>query len=88
MDFDGIVLTDDLDMGAIVQHYDIQTAIHRIIAAEIDLALICHKGPNIEIAYKEFLQGIRDSADLKAKGIESVKRIMALKEKYLKQFNQ
>jgi beta-N-acetylhexosaminidase len=88
MGFDGIVLTDDLDMGAIVQHYDIQTVIHRIFAAEIDLALICHKGPNIEIAYKEFLQGIRDSVDLKAKGIESVNRIMNLKEKYLKQSNQ
>jgi len=82
--FDGIVLTDDLDMGAIVKHYDIQTSIRRILAAEIDLALICHKGPNIEIAYKELLQGIMESADLKAKGIESVERIMKLKRKYLK----
>jgi beta-N-acetylhexosaminidase len=84
MGFDGIVLTDDLDMGAIIKHYDIQTAIRRILSAEIDLALICHKGPNIEIAYKELLQRIADSADLKAKGIESVKRIMNLKKKYLK----
>jgi len=82
--FEGIVLTDDLDMGAIVKHYDIQTAIRRILAAEIDLALICHKGPNIEIAFKEILQGIMDSADLKAKGIEAVTRIMKLKKKYLK----
>jgi beta-N-acetylhexosaminidase len=85
MNFNGIVLTDDLDMGAIVQHYDIQTTIRRILAAEIDLALICHKGPNIEIAYRTLLQEIRVSVDMKAKGIESVKRIMKLKEKYLKQ---
>jgi len=83
--FDGLVLTDDLDMGAMVKHYDIRTAIRRIIAAEIDLALICHKGPNIEIAYRELLQGIMESADVKAKGIESVARIMKLKKKYLKQ---
>jgi len=83
MGFDGLVLTDDLDMGAIVQHYDIQTTIRRILAAEIDLALICHKGPNIEIAYKTLLQEIMVSADMKAKGIESAKRIMKLKEKYL-----
>ena len=83
MGFDGLVLTDDLDMGAIVQHYDIQTTIRRILAAEIDLALICHKGPNIEIAHKTLLQEIRVSADMKAKGIESAKRIMKLKEKYL-----
>jgi beta-N-acetylhexosaminidase len=85
MGFDGLVLTDDLDMGAIVKHYDIQTAIQRIVAAEIDLVLICHKGPNIEIAYKELLQGIKGSADMAAKGIESVKRIMKLKNRYLKQ---
>jgi beta-N-acetylhexosaminidase len=83
MGFGGIVLTDDLDMGAIAKHYDIQTAIRRILAAEIDLALICHKGPNIEIAYEELLQGITNSADMKAKGIESVARIMKLKKKYL-----
>jgi beta-N-acetylhexosaminidase len=83
MGFGGLVLTDDLDMGAIAKHYDIQTAIRRILAAEIDLALICHQGPNIEIAYKELLQGIMDSADMKAKGIESVERIMKLKKKYI-----
>ena len=83
MGFGGLVLTDDLDMGAIAKHYDIQTAIRGILAAEIDLALICHKGPNIEIAYEELLQEIMDSADMKAKGIESVERIMKLKKKYL-----
>jgi beta-N-acetylhexosaminidase len=81
--FNGLVMTDDLDMGAIAKHYDIQTAMRRIIATEIDLALICHKGPNIEVAYKEVLQGIIDSTDLKAKGIASVKRIMSAKKKYI-----
>ena len=83
MGFDGLVLTDDLDMGAIVNHYDIQSVIHRIFAAEIDLVLICHKGPNIEIAYEELLLGIKGSADMRIKGIESVKRIMKLKNRYL-----
>jgi beta-N-acetylhexosaminidase len=84
--FDGLVLTDDLDMGAIVKHYDIRTAIHRILAAEIDLALICHKGPNIEIAYSEILQKISQSDDFKTKGIESAGRIMKLKKAYLTRY--
>ena len=83
MGFNGLVLTDDLDMGAITKHYDIQTAIHQILAADIDLALICHKGPNIEIAFERILKGITDSSDLKARGLESVERIMAAKRKYL-----
>ncbi|MBW2440227.1 MAG: glycoside hydrolase family 3 protein [Deltaproteobacteria bacterium] len=83
MGFNGLVLTDDLDMGAIAKHYDMQTAIHQILASDIDLTLICHKGPNIEIAFEEILKGITDSDDLKTRGLASVERIMKAKRKYL-----
>jgi beta-N-acetylhexosaminidase len=83
MRFSGISMTDDLDMGAIKKHYDIKTVIRQIIQADIDMTLICHQGPNIEIAYREILKNLRGSSELKATGIESVKRIMAIKGKYL-----
>jgi beta-N-acetylhexosaminidase len=81
--FSGVSMTDDLDMGAIKKHYDIKTAIRQILLAGIDMALICHKGPHIELAYKEILQNIKNSKELRAGGIESMSRIMNLKEKYL-----
>jgi beta-N-acetylhexosaminidase len=84
MQFSGISMTDDLDMGAIDKHYDIKTAMRRILQADIDMTLICHQGPNIEIAYKEILKHLQDSPEMKSMGIESVKRIMALKDKYLR----
>ena len=77
------MMTDDLDMGAITGHYDIQTAVHQILAADIDLALICHKGPSIEIAFEEMAKEIADDPAIKAAGIESVERIMKAKKKYL-----
>ena len=83
MQFDGLVLTDDLDMGAITKHYDIQTAVHQILAADIDLTLICHKGPSIEIAFEEMAKEITDSPAIKASGMESVERIMKAKRKYI-----
>jgi beta-N-acetylhexosaminidase len=83
MRFAGITITDDLDMGAINKHYDMKTVIRQILLAGIDITLICHKGPNIEVAYKEILQNLKDSPELKTEGIESVSRIMDLKEKYL-----
>ncbi len=79
----GLVMTDDLDMGAIVKHYDIQTCIAQILVANIDLALICHKGPNIEIAFEYILKAITDSAALKAQCLESMKRIAKCKCRYL-----
>ncbi len=83
MGFDGIVLTDDLDMGAIKKHYDIKSAIHQILLADIDIALICHSRPDIENAFNEILNSQANSQTLKTKGGESVRRILALKRKYL-----
>ena len=83
MGFNGIVMTDDLDMGAIKSNYDIKAVIKQILSADIDIALICHKGPNIEIAYEKILKGLKDSKNIKAKGKESVRRILKTKERYL-----
>ncbi len=83
MGFDGIVMTDDLDMGAIKKHYDIKTVIRQILLADIDIALICHKGPDIESAFGEIINALDRSRRLKIKGRESVKRIMKMKRKYI-----
>lgn len=56
MGFAGLVLTDDLDMGAVNNHFGIDEMVGRIVAAEIDIVLICHKGPNIGRAYDRLLE--------------------------------
>lgn len=81
--FGGIVITDDLDMGAVRRHYDIRTAVRQILAADIDITLICHKGPNIENAFEEILKGLKDSEIFRSEGEESLKRILTLKRRYL-----
>jgi beta-N-acetylhexosaminidase len=83
MAFNGVVLTDDLDMGAIKNHFDIKTVIRQILLAQIDIAIICHKGPDIEEAFDEIFKYMSKNYEMKAKGIESVKRILQLKERYL-----
>ena len=40
MGYDGLVLTDDLDMGAIKRHYDIRTVVRQVLVAGVDVALI------------------------------------------------
>jgi beta-N-acetylhexosaminidase len=83
MGYGGVVMTDDLDMGAIKKHYDLKTAIGRILSAGIDMALICHAGPDIENAFKEIRDLQKRSSAMKAKGMKSLERIMNLKAKYL-----
>jgi beta-N-acetylhexosaminidase len=83
MGFEGVVMTDDLDMGAIKKYYDMKIAIRQILLADIDIALICHKGPNIQTAFETILKSVGSSKDAKENGLASVTRIMKLKGQYL-----
>ena len=81
--FKGIAMTDDLDMGAIEKHFDIETAIRRISDAEIDIALICHDRLKIEKACRALLKAVGESEDARTKATASVRRILRIKQKYL-----
>ncbi len=83
MGYNGLVMTDDLDMGAIQKYYDIETAMQRVLAADIDLALICHRGPDIARAYEVLLDELRKSSQMRRRARESAGRILAAKEKYI-----
>ena len=41
--FHGLTMTDDLDMGAIYNHYSLEETIRMAIGAGNDLAMICHR---------------------------------------------
>ena len=60
--FNGLVMTDDLDMGAILNPYGtgdsgMEEVIHRAITAGNDLAMICHRVEMVEKAHG-YLSGV------------------------------
>ena len=82
MQYDGLVMTDDLDMGAIKKHHGLQTSIRQILAAEIDIALICHRSPDMETAFdaiRVFQSASPANRDLCE---QSVHRILTVKGQY------
>ncbi len=81
MGFQGLVMTDDLDMKAI--KYDIKVCVKQILASEVDIALICHSGPDIETAFFEIYKLISENENLYESGKKSVKRIIEAKNQYL-----
>ena len=83
MGFDGVVMTDDLDMGAIKPAYDITTAMDQILKADVDIALICHKGPDIENAFETIRRTLTDDSHIRKMGHRSMERIIDLKRAYL-----
>ncbi len=50
LQFDGLVMTDDLDMGAIYNEYGLEQTIRMALGAGNDLAMICHRIAAIEQA--------------------------------------
>jgi len=82
MGYTGLVMTDDLDMGAITKNFNFDSVIHQILLADVDIALICHKGPNIQAAFQKILERIESSDGMRDKARASVRRIIETKEKY------
>jgi len=83
MAFNGLVLTDDLDMGAIAKHYALPIIVQQCLNASIDILLICHAGPNIETARDHILALCKNNEALIRKEEESLQRILGVKETYL-----
>ncbi len=80
----GVVMTDDLDMGAVSKYYDIQTMIRQVAAADVDLALVCHRSARMEEAFEEMIRITSETTETADRARQSVGRIMDLKKKYLK----
>ena len=86
MGYTGLVMTDDLDMGAITRHYPLETAVDRSLLAEIDQILICHKGPGIETAFEQIKRRIRDDASIDELSDQSLQRILSIKQRIFEIF--
>ncbi|MEH7272272.1 beta-N-acetylhexosaminidase [Neobacillus vireti] len=80
--FKGVVITDDLTMGAILKNYEIGDAAVKAIQAGNDIVLVCHGYENQEKVLRAVLNAVQNG-DISEKQInDSVYRILSLKEKY------
>jgi beta-N-acetylhexosaminidase len=50
LDFNGLIMTDDLDMGAILNQFGLQETVERALCAGNHMALICHRIQVVEEA--------------------------------------
>lgn len=80
MGFDGVVMTDDMDMGAIVENYGYAEAVTKALTATVDIILVCHESEKIAQTFNMLLQ---DAENNHESAKESHARIMRLKYKYL-----
>jgi beta-N-acetylhexosaminidase len=74
-----LVVTDDLEMGAIARHCDIGTAVLRAFKAGEDMMLICASPEKIRSGYQALLKAAKDGKLPKERIRGSLRRIAATK---------
>lgn len=84
--YQGLVLSDDIDMGALSKHYSIDTIIKQCLSAEADLILICHPGPKIEAAARIIAERLGHDATTSAAGKASAARLATAHRTILETF--
>ncbi len=81
--YDGVVLTDDLEMHAIIDHYGIEDATVRAILAGCDMPLICRDRNREVVAITALDKAVADGTVPVERLEQSLMRIRRLKTRFL-----
>jgi len=82
MKFDGLVITDDMTMGAIVENFDIGEAAVKSLQAGADIILVCHDHQKQIKVLEALKQAAADGALDEGLLDQHVYRVLRLKQKY------
>ena len=82
MKFKGLILTDDMEMGAITRELVIGDAAVKSVAAGADIILLSTYGPSIEKIYTSLISAVKDGRISYERVDDSVRRILETKLKY------
>src|SRR5271156_1871772 len=83
--YSGLVVSDDMEMGAVLDFAPIEETVVQHIRAGGDLALICHKEEMIVRAYEALLHEAERDRRFRRRVEESGRRMLAFKKKWSRQ---
>ncbi len=80
--FDGLIITDDLEMGAIENEISLEAAVVAILAAGADMLLICHDHDKVERAWQSVHKAVHRNVLHRQALAASLARIAKLRQNY------
>ncbi len=84
MGYGGVVITDDLEMAAVAERYEIEELVERSLRAGVDIQLICHTADKWQRAYEHLIKlGAADARD-RERIRQAASRVAHLKEHWLR----
>ncbi|KAB3536049.1 beta-N-acetylhexosaminidase [Alkaliphilus pronyensis] len=83
LNFNGLIITDDMTMGAIIETYHIGEAAVKSVKAGSDIVLVCHEYENWTTVINYLKDAVKKGEITPERINESVYRILKLKNKYM-----
>ncbi|HXV49057.1 MAG TPA: beta-N-acetylhexosaminidase [Candidatus Binatia bacterium] len=84
--YDGVVFSDDMDMKAISDNYGVDESAALAVRAGVDVLLFCHEAAKATQAFEFLCHEAERDPELRARVESSFRRILTLKQRYLKNF--
>lgn len=81
--YDGLVVSDDIDMGALCNHYPLEVIIDQSLTSQVDLILICHAGPKIDAAFARIVDRLTRDEDAARSSELSMQRLIQVKQRLM-----
>lgn len=78
--YDGVLVSDDLEMGAIMQHHTMADAALMAMGAGVDLLLICHRDDRQQAAFEALLHRGEGDSSFRERLEVAASRVQRLKE--------
>jgi beta-N-acetylhexosaminidase len=79
----GVIVSDDLEMRAVADHYGVEDAAVRAIRAGCDQLLICHQADWVRRAWEALIQAVERGQLPRARLAEAAARVRAMKARYV-----
>ncbi|WP_251034816.1 beta-N-acetylhexosaminidase [Paenibacillus polymyxa] len=80
--YDGVVITDDLSMGAIAKNFKLDEAALATVKAGSDILLVAHSYESAKTIFDTLISAVKSGKITESRIDESVYRILALKQQY------
>lgn len=78
--FDGLVLSDDIEMGAVARRWSVAEIVHHMAHADVDLVLCCHRPEVQHAAFEQLVRDQEDDRALHRAAEDSARRLLAFRE--------
>jgi beta-N-acetylhexosaminidase len=81
--FDGVIVSDDLEMKGVADHFTVEEMVEKGLDAGVDLFLVCHDKDKVERAVSAAERCVKDGRVPRARVEEALRRVAELKARFI-----